>query len=160
MAVPPPWALSLLQHRLLPDKWKMLVCCMLLNQTTRAQVDKVRDTLFSLYSTPHLMSMADPENVARIIQPCGFQNRRARAIIRMSDEYKRGKWSHPRELYGVGKYACDSWDMFVLGKYDVKPTDKKLLAFINSLNTEDLCDGEGHEQEDDRRDDLLPRGAA
>jgi hypothetical protein len=38
------------------------------------------------------------------------------------------------ELPGVGKYASDSWEIFVNKNLDVKPTDKKLLAYLERFN--------------------------
>ena len=62
----------------------------------------------------------------------GFQNRRARALIRFSSEYEEwdgagrpGDAEGLRDLYAVGDYAVDSWAIFVDGRRDVAPTDLK-----------------------------------
>ena len=38
---PPKSPVGLIQEELWPDEWKILISCLMLNQTTRKQVDKV-----------------------------------------------------------------------------------------------------------------------
>ena len=58
------------------------------------------------------MSQAEPVELAELLRPLGFYNRRARSLIRFSTEWIAKPWQHPRELYGIGQYAADSWDIF------------------------------------------------
>lgn len=120
----------LLQEELCDDAWKMLVACVLLNRTSFKQVRPVIKDLFTKYPTPESMSRADQAELALMLAKLGFQNRRARTLIRFSDEYARVSWVDLAELYGIGKYAVDSYDMFVMGRVaETVPNDKKLLAY-------------------------------
>lgn len=107
-----------------------MVCCMLLNQTTRVQVDKVRDRLFSIYPDPESMSNADESELSEIIRCLGFYNKRARSLKRMSSEWKEKNWKNPISLHGLGKYAQDSWDIFVKGTLPNSVTDHVLTKYL------------------------------
>lgn len=124
----------MLQEIYLHDPWKMLVGCILLNQTTRTQVDSVREDLFSLWPDPIEMASADPEEIARVIKPLGLYNRRARTLIKFSREWTEKDWREPVELHGIGQYAQDSWEIFQKNNYDIQPTDKELIGYLRSLN--------------------------
>ena len=121
---------QLLQEVYFDDPWKSQVCCILLNCTRRVQVDKIRDELFSRYSTPERMAAADSAELAELLRPLGFYNRRARSLIRFSTEWSNKDWQHPRELYGIGQYAADSWDIFYNGRTDIDPDDGVLVKYV------------------------------
>jgi methyl-CpG-binding domain protein 4 len=124
----------MLQEIYLHDPWKMLVGCILLNQTTRTQVDSVREDLFSFWPDPIEMASADPEEIARVIKPLGLYNRRARTLIKFSREWTEKDWKEPIELHGIGQYAQDSWEIFQKNNYEIQPTDKELIGYLRSLN--------------------------
>jgi methyl-CpG-binding domain protein 4 len=122
---------ELLQEIYISDPWKSLVCCILLNCTKRKQVDQVRTELFKRYRTARAMASANPIELAELLQPLGFQNKRAMTLIRFSDEWSGKKWHHPRELYGIGEYAAASWDIFYEHEYTVNPNDGVLVQYLN-----------------------------
>ena len=107
----------------------MLVCCMLLNLTNRKQVDTVRDELFDKYKTPEDMMNASHDELAKILQPLGLYNRRANSLRKMSEGYVNG-FKSVDELYGIGQYAKDSWEIFQNKNNKVKPTDKVLQEYL------------------------------
>ena len=119
----------LLQEIYLTDPWKMLVCCMLVNLTNRIQVDTVRDKLFNVYPTPQDMMRAKHSDLVDIIKPLGLYNTRADRLIKMSEGYVKG-FKSVDELYGIGRYAKDSWDIFQNKNNNVKPTDKVLQEYL------------------------------
>ena len=119
----------LLQEIYQDDTWKMLVCCMLLNQTNRKQVDTVREELFKTYPTPKDMMKAEHSDLVDIIKPLGLYNTRATRLIKMSEGYVNG-FNDVTELYGIGQYALDSWEIFQNQNYDVKPTDLVLQEYL------------------------------
>ena len=119
----------LLQEIYQPDGWKMLTCCMLLNLTNRKQVDVIRDELFKRYSTPKDMMNADESELAQLLQPLGLYNRRAKSLKKMSEGYVKG-FKSVDELYGIGQYAKDSWEIFQNNNMNVKPTDKVLQEYL------------------------------
>jgi methyl-CpG-binding domain protein 4 len=120
----------LLQEIYQPDGWKMLTCCMLLNLTNRKQVDTIRDELFSKYPTPKDMMNANQSELAELLKPLGLYNRRAKSLKKMSEGYVKG-FKSVDELYGIGQYAKDSWEIFQNNNRNVNPTDKVLLAYLD-----------------------------
>ena len=119
----------LLQEIYQDDGWKMLVCCILVNLTNRIQVDTVRDKLFSVYPTPQDMMRAKHSDLVDIIKPLGLYNTRADRLIKMSEGYVKG-FKSVDELYGIGQYAKDSWEIFQNKNNNVKPTDKVLQVYL------------------------------
>lgn len=121
---------QLLQEIYHADPWKSQVCCILLNCTRRIQVDRIRDALFTKYPSAVAMSQADAAELSEILRPLGFYNRRAKSLIRFSTEWLEKQWSHPRELYGIGQYAADSWDIFYNNRLDIEPNDGVLVKYV------------------------------
>ncbi len=119
----------LLQEIYQTDGWKMLVCCMLLNLTNRKQVDTVIDELFGRYPTPEDMMNAEHSDVVDIVQPLGLYNTRAERLIKMSEGYVKG-FNSVDELYGIGQYAKDSWEIFQNNNMKVNPRDKVLQEYL------------------------------
>lgn len=119
----------LLQDIYKNDPWKMLVCCIMLNLTTRKQVDKVRHKLFKKYPNPGDLANAVVSELSKMLTPLGMQNKRAMTLIRFSKEYLDG-FNDPSELYGIGKYAKDSWEIFQRNNLNVQPNDKVLNLYL------------------------------
>ena len=119
----------LLQEIYRDDGWKMLVCCMLVNLTNRIQVDTVRDKLFNVYPTPQDMMRAKHSDLVDIIKPLGLYNTRADRLIKMSEGYVKG-FKSVDELYGIGQYAKDSWEIFQMNNVRIKPKDKVLQEYL------------------------------
>ena len=119
----------LLQEIYQSDGWKMLTCCMLLNLTNRRQVDVIRDELFNRYPTPKDMMNANESELAGLLKPLGLYNRRAKSLKKMSEGYVKG-FKSVDELYGIGQYAKDSWEIFQNNNKRVKPMDKVLQEYL------------------------------
>ena len=119
----------LLQEIYQSDGWKMLTCCMLLNLTNRRQVDVIRDELFKRYPTPKDMMNADESELANLLKPLGLYNRRAKSLKKMSEGYVKG-FKSVDELYGIGQYAKDSWEIFQNNNIKVEPMDKVLQEYL------------------------------
>ena len=119
----------LLQEIYQDDAWKMLVCCILLNLTKRTQVDIIRDELFKLYPTPNKMKNANQSELSKLLQPLGLYNRRAKSLKRFSEDWVKG-FNSVDELYGIGQYAKDSWEIFQNNNRNVNPTDKVLMEYL------------------------------
>jgi len=127
---PPRSPHHLIQESLWPDEWRILVSCILLNLTTKKQVDKVIDCLFHRYPGPCSMALAKESDLIAIIKPLGLSNKRAKTLKRFSEEYMVKKWKTPKELHGCGKYADDAWRIFYRGDWrDVDPQDHALNKY-------------------------------
>jgi hypothetical protein len=68
-----------------------------------------------------------------MLKPLGFYNKRAVTLKRMSLEYICG-FTDVNELYGVGKYATDSWEIFQNNNTDVQPEDDVLKEYLRITN--------------------------
>lgn len=139
----------LLQEILLkddPSGWRMLVGCMLLNLTSRRQVDRVWPLLFRHWPNAgvaaDLHSPYQADEVARLLKPLGLANRRFTTIRRFSEQWLETLDAHREanvvemKYHGVGEYARDSWIIFVQGRRDIIPTDKELRAYLGLARLE------------------------
>jgi methyl-CpG-binding domain protein 4 len=111
------------------NSWKMLVACILLNHTTRQQVDTVLVNLLAAYPTPEALANARTEDLECILKPAGIYRRRALTLKTFSEQFL-GNWSSLLDLHGVGKYAFDAWRLFFKGQCDdVEPFDGALISY-------------------------------
>ena len=127
--------LNLLQEIYREHPWRMLVCCIMLNCTSRKQVDRVRETFFEKWPTPNDLSLAKIEEISEIIAPLGFRNKRAETLVKFSKQWIENKWIEPKELHGIGKYGQDSWEIFQKGNLSVEPTDGVLESYLQWTKT-------------------------
>lgn len=123
----------LIQEEYLEAPWKMLVCCILLNQTNNKQVRPVLSDLFSYIPNPESASIADPLEISAIIKKTGFQNVKANRIIKLSNKWITG-FKEVSDLPGIGQYGKDSWEIFINKNMKINPTDKKLSSYLRSMN--------------------------
>jgi methyl-CpG-binding domain protein 4 len=121
------------------EPWKMLIACMMLNCTSHKQMDQVRHGFFERWPNAQSLSQADPEEIAQMIKPLGFYNRRAKSWIEFSKQWTEIESQYEdvtevplkvlSKLRGIGEYALDSWKIFQLFIYDFEPCDKVLKPF-------------------------------
>ena len=124
--------LGLIQEDLRYEPWRLLVACLMLNQTSIRQVRPVIWTFFARWPTPEDAAEAGPDDMAETIRSLGLQRRRAGLLIRMSRAYTG--WLPEQdvlELPGVGKYAADSYNMFIRGNVVTDVTDKELRKYVD-----------------------------
>jgi len=131
---PPRSPHNLIQEELWPNEWKILVSCMLLNLTTRKQLDKIRVEFFNKYPDAAAMAAADEDCLREMIKSLGLANKRAKTLIRFSREYLEKEWKTAKDLHGCGKYADDSWRIFCKGEWQsVEPNDHALNKYCGWL---------------------------
>lgn len=125
--------LGLVQERVGRDRhfpWRVLVCCALLNQTSKEQVRPMLGAFFAWYDHPEVLSgefEISPRPLVRLLTPLGLVNRRTRLLVRLTDEYLSGE--SPYECFGAGRYARDALDLFCAGRADVEPGDHWLRPY-------------------------------
>lgn len=130
--IPPRSGFGLIQEDLFPDEWKVLVSCMMLNCTSRKQVEKVIPDFFNKWPGAKDLIAASPDEVAETISPLGFKNRRTKNLLDMSKAYLDQQWKDPRDLPGIGEYAARAWEMFFGNKLgDDPPKDGALVVYWN-----------------------------
>ena len=121
----------LCQEIYVDNPWRMMVCCILLNRTQGRQVHSIREELFGRWPDPSSMSGADHDQLRELLRPLGFYNKRASLLKEFSQQWSDGDWSDVSELKGIGKYARDSYSIFVEKRIDgVTPTDKVLNRYL------------------------------
>ena len=114
------------------DTWKMLVGCIMLNQTSHKQVRPVITKFFDKYPTPNDLLSADKDTITNIIKPLGLYNVRCKNLINFSTDWiDKQNFKNITELRGIGKYASDSYEIFIKNNLNVNPTDKVLLIYLN-----------------------------
>ena len=109
-----------------------MVCCILLNQTNNRQVRPILSSVFDLIPDPLSAIGCDDKILAAVIKTTGFQNIKATRIKSMSMKWQEG-FSDVIELPGIGRYGRDSWEIFINKNLKIRPTDKKLMMYLESI---------------------------
>jgi endonuclease III len=122
----------LIQEDYVEEPWRMLVCCILLNQTSNQQVRKVLPSVFSFVPDPATAVNCDVDQLVQLIKSTGFSRVKAQRIMQMSHKWLEG-FDQVSELPGVGRYAHDSWKIFIQKIRDLEVTDKKLAKFLDEV---------------------------
>jgi len=121
---------SLIQEDLWPDEWKILVACLMLNCTSRKQVEKVLPGFFAKWPDAEALLDADEDEIKSTISPLGFKNRRTNNLLKMAVVYRGKDWKDIRDLPGVGEYAARAWEIFCRNELGTAPpTDGALVAY-------------------------------
>jgi methyl-CpG-binding domain protein 4 len=125
---------GLIQERYWPDEWKILVCCLCLNLTTRKQMEPVMEVLFRRWPDAQSLSQANDGDLEDVIKTLGMQKKRTQTLKRMSSQFHARQWKDVSDLHGVGKYASDAYRIFILGDWrNVEPKDHALNAYHDHL---------------------------
>ncbi|XP_064098449.1 methyl-CpG-binding domain protein 4-like isoform X2 [Macrobrachium nipponense] len=133
---PPKSPFNLLQEVLYHDPWKLLVGTIFLNRTTGEEAlgKNILWKFLDKWPTSEEACKAKWEDIAELIQPLGLHEKRAKMIIRFSEEYQTKDWLYPKELHGIGKYGNDSYRIFCVNEWrKVRPTDHMLNFYIDWL---------------------------
>ena len=76
---------------------------------------------------------ADENEMREVVHSLGMFNRRVKTIKKMSQQFLSG-FENAIELYGCGKYADDTYRIFMKGEWkDVKPNDRALNDYHGFL---------------------------
>tara|TARA_B100000212_G_scaffold339996_1_gene319577 strand:+ start:584 stop:1009 length:426 start_codon:yes stop_codon:yes gene_type:complete len=131
--IPPKSPFDLLQERYWPDDWKILVVCLLLNQTSRKQVEPMIEKFFKRWPDARTATLANEDEMREVLRPLGMFNRRVKTIKKMSQQFLDG-FEDAVELYGCGKYADDTYRIFMKGEWkEVNPNDHALNDYHGYL---------------------------
>ncbi|CAK9081606.1 Methyl-CpG-binding domain protein 4-like protein (Protein MBD4-like), partial [Durusdinium trenchii] len=137
---------GLIEELLAEKPWQLLTTCVLLNKTGRAVVDRMLPEFLQICPGPHELLETAPEVLHRLFQSLGLHRKRARMLRRFSEEFIEAAESAQGEkipldqvqrFHGVGKYASDAYEIFVLRRVSrVQPTDAYLRWYLEAaLNT-------------------------
>ena len=111
--------------------WQHMVAVIMLNQTGRKPVKTVFPIFMHKWPTPMRFMMSPPDEVKEIICPLGMGNVSENRLRRMTKDLVTW-WNFKKadELYGIGKYGSDSYEIFFKQNYSVQPTDKELIRYL------------------------------
>lgn len=123
---------DIIQEKYADDPWKVLICCILLNQTNNTQVRPLIEDFFIKWPNPFYVASEKKEVLSNFIRSTGFQNVKADRMIRFSNEWIKGE-RDPKKFTGVGEYGREAWRIFVDKDINFLPRDKKLRMYIDSL---------------------------
>jgi methyl-CpG-binding domain protein 4 len=118
------------------NAWEHMVGVIMLNQTGRKPVKTCLPEFLYWFPNPYVFLEADEEFVKSIIAPLGMVNVRYKRLVGMTKDFMTWDGRDATELYGIGKYGSDSYEIFFKQNYAVEPTDKELKRY---LEEEALC---------------------
>ncbi len=80
------------------------------------------------------MAKADEDDLKDLVRSLGLVNKRAKTLIRFSQEYLSKDWKTAKDLHGCGKYADDAWHIFCVGDWEnIAPKDHALNYYYTYL---------------------------
>jgi len=112
----------------------MVVACCLVNRTTWEKARLVHSRLKLRFKTPTLLALAEPRDLHDMLRPLGLWRQRSRSLIKMARTwyYLQPETAEDiAKLPGCGKYAADSWAIFIQNRSDVEPNDGKLNWYLS-----------------------------
>lgn len=78
---------GLLEELFHDNPWRLLLSTVLLNRTTRQQVDAVMSEFLTKWPTPESVVTTPADEISIVIRPLGMCHRRASGLIRFSQDY-------------------------------------------------------------------------
>lgn len=121
---------DLMVQQQIKNSWEHMVGVIMLNQTGRKPVKTVLPEFLSRWSSPESLLRSRLIDIEEVIKPLGMYRVRARRLYKMSIDYLNWDGVDAAELYGIGKYGSDSYEIFFKKNYKVKPTDKELIRYL------------------------------
>ena len=110
--------------------WQHMVAVIMLNQTGRKPVKTVFPVFMDRWYIPPLFLLATEEQVKEVIWSLGMANVRYKRLVEMTHDFLRWDLNDATRLYGIGKYGSDSYEIFFKQNYDIEPTDKELIRYL------------------------------
>ena len=125
-----PFLDELMVQEQITGPWQHMVGVIMLNQTSRKQVKRVLPEFLYHWDTPEKLLNAVEDDIKSLISPLGMTNVRSKRLLRMSSDYLIWNRENAKELYGIGKYGSDSYEIFFKNNYSVQPADKELIRYL------------------------------
>jgi methyl-CpG-binding domain protein 4 len=122
---------ELMVQQQIKTEWEHMVGVIMLNQTGRKPVKYVLPKFLKKFPNPRSLLSSTVEEVIDIIKPLGMYNVREKRLRRMTEDYLTWDKQNALDLYGIGKYGNDSYEIFFKNNHHVKPTDKELVRYLN-----------------------------
>jgi len=110
--------------------WQHMVAVIMLNQTGRKPVKTVFPVFMHHWPTPSKFVQASEQQIKDVIWSLGMVNVRTKRLQKMTWDFTIWDLDDATELYGIGKYGSDSYEIFFKNNYRVEPTDKELIRYL------------------------------
>lgn len=116
------------------EPWKMVVCTILLNQTSGIQVKKMMRRFFKRFDSIEKICISETSDISSEIEELGLQNVKADRIksfceyIRYRDRFYEENVSN---MPGAGEYSEESIDVFVRRNIDREVSDKEIKRYLD-----------------------------
>ena len=110
--------------------WQHMVAVIMLNQTGRKPVKTVLPVFLHNWPHPFQFLQASEQEVKDVIWSLGMVNVRYKRLCKMTQDFLTWNCDDASQLYGIGKYGSDSYEIFFKKNYTVKPTDKELIRYL------------------------------
>jgi methyl-CpG-binding domain protein 4 len=82
------------------------------------------------WPSPSKFVRASEQQVRDVIWSLGMVNVRYKRLVEMTYDFMRWDLDDATQLYGIGKYGSDSYEIFFKQNYAVEPTDKELIRYL------------------------------
>lgn len=127
--------MRLFQEDLRREPFWMLVACILVNRATWEKAAPIFAELQKRFYDGETGLDGQPWVTAEMLDPLGFQYARQAHLMQFARKWAKDgpprDFVHVLRYPGCGRYASDSWRIFVEEKIEnVIPTDKKLYAYV------------------------------
>ena len=121
---------DLMVQQQLNGAWQHMVAVICLNQTGRKKVKKILPGFFKKFSNASDLLQSDKETISEMLKDLGMKHVRANRIWRMSEDFIGWDGDDATELFGIGKYGSDSYEIFWKGNIPENVQDKELKRYI------------------------------
>jgi len=113
--------------------WQHMVGVICLNQTGRKKVKKILPEFFKKFPDEFELLKSDKDTIAEMLKDLGMKNVRANRIWRMTEDYLEWDGRDATELFGIGKYGSDSYEIFYRNKTPENVQDRELKRYLSDL---------------------------
>ena len=121
---------NLMVQQQVENVWQHMVGVICLNLTNRKQVKAVLPKFFAKWSTHDSLVHATRREIEEVIEPLGMKHVRAERLYRMSEQFKDWDGEDATQLYGIGKYGSDSYELFYKKRIPENVGDHELKRYI------------------------------
>ncbi len=131
-AVAPPRG-KLFQEELRRYPFWMLVACVLVNKTTWEQAEPAFLEMRERWPEPAILARANLNSLYAVMRPLGLWRNRSKGLKRLAERWLSDPPADAAGVAGLpmcGRYAADSWAIFIERRRDVEPNDGKLNWYL------------------------------
>ena len=122
---------DLMVQQQVDNVWQHMVGVICLNCTNRKQVKAVLPKFFARWSTHDSLVHATRREIEEVIEPLGMKHVRSERLYRMSEQFKDWDGEDATQLYGIGKYGSDSYELFYKKRVPDNIGDHELKRYVD-----------------------------